>query len=49
MVEKNVIALRHPAEIISRGKIAHAGPLRSAISNKVAPRIIGWFLFHEPE
>jgi hypothetical protein len=49
VIEKNFVAVVHPAQIISRRVIAHSGPARSAIVREVRPRIGGWFLFHEPE
>ena len=49
VIEKDFIALLHPAKIVSRRVIAYASPAGLAFRDKVRPRIRGWFLFHEPE
>src|SRR4029077_12478380 len=48
VVEKNFVAFAHPAQIISRGVIAHPGPARAALGNEIRPRVARWLLFHQP-
>jgi dTMP kinase len=49
VIEKDLIAFMHFAEIVSRSVIAHACPAGPALRDEVRPRIGGRFLFHEPE
>ena len=49
VIEKNLIAFAHFAEIISRGVVADARPARLALRDKIRPRIRGGLLFHQPE
>src|SRR5215203_7545634 len=48
MIVKDLVALLHFAEIITRRVISHAGPARPALRDEVGPRIRGRLLFHEP-
>src|ERR1043166_4649483 len=49
VIEKDFIALLHPAKVVSGGVITHAGPTGLSFGDKIRPRVGGWFLFHEPE
>jgi len=49
VIEKDFIAILHPAKIVAGGVIAYASPTGLAFRDKVRPRIRGWFLFHEPK
>src|SRR5437762_2158904 len=49
MIKEDLIAFAHSAKIISGRKIPNARPTCAAIFDEIAPRIIGWFLLHEPE
>src|SRR5947208_15163312 len=49
VIEKDFIVLRHSAQVVARGVIAHTSPTGLALRDKIRPRIRRWFLFHEPE
>src|SRR6185369_1288799 len=48
MIEEDLVARLHRAQVISRLVISHAGPVSAAVSNEVVPRVSFGLLLHHP-
>src|SRR4029453_9897644 len=49
VIKEDLIAFTHSPKIIAGRKIPDPSPVRAAIGDEIAPRVIGWFLLHAPE
>ena len=49
VIEEDVVAAAHGAQVVSRGVVSDPGPTGAAVLFEIAPGVRGRFLFHEPE